>query len=158
MQSDLRLYESDHNATIEKYFSAAIYLTAFTKIWSIRLAQSPAHFASSCANLISRMIDVSRYGYAYSVLLIQLQTVPSGVSLTPAIDPRALGHANISLNVDWSGQMTLTGFFRVCKFFPRKIVHTSHLSQYVEVAGSPSAPENLKYVKSSASCTTRFTN
>ena len=42
------------------------------------------------------------------------KTVPRGVSLTPAIDPRALKHANVTLNVDWSGHMTLSGFFRVC--------------------------------------------
>ena len=48
------------------------------------------------------------------IMLIPLKTVPKGVSLTPAIDPRALKHANITLNVDWSGQMTLSGFFRVC--------------------------------------------
>lgn len=47
------------------------------------------------------------------MLLISLKTVPKTVSLTSAIDPRALRHANITLNVDWSGQMTLSGFFRV---------------------------------------------
>ena len=47
-------------------------------------------------------------------MLIALKTVPNEVSLTPAIDPLALKHANITLNVDWSGQMTLSGFFRVC--------------------------------------------
>ena len=47
------------------------------------------------------------------ILLITLKTVPKTVSLTSAIDPRALRHANITLNVDWSGQMTLSGFFRV---------------------------------------------
>lgn len=48
------------------------------------------------------------------IMLIPFETVPGGVSLTPAIDPRALKHANVTLNVDWSGQMTLSGFFRVC--------------------------------------------
>ena len=47
------------------------------------------------------------------MMLITLQTVPKTVSLTSAIDPRALRHANITLNIDWSGQMTLSGFFRV---------------------------------------------
>lgn len=93
VQSDLRLFESDKNATIKD------------------LAKSPAHFASKCASVISRMID----------------TVPKGVSLSPAIDPRALRHANITLNVDWSGQMTLSGFFR-----------------YIETTGSPPAPKSFK--------------
>ncbi|CAF9932560.1 hypothetical protein IMSHALPRED_008917 [Imshaugia aleurites] len=92
VQSDLRLYESDNNVTIKS------------------LGQSPAHFASTCASLISRMIN----------------TVPRGVSLTPAIDPRALKHANVTLNVDWSGHMTLSGFFR-----------------YIDIAGSPPAPNSF---------------
>lgn len=57
---------------------------------------------------------------AFFLLLILLKTVPSEVSLTPAIDPRALKHVNITLNVDWSGQMSLSGFFRVCNLFPDK--------------------------------------
>lgn len=60
------------------------------------------------------MINVGALGVYDSVYhLMSFKTVPKGVSLTPAIDPRALKHANITLNVDWSGQMTLSGFFRV---------------------------------------------
>ncbi len=55
-----------------------------------------------------------------SNMLIISKTVPNGVSLTPAIDPRALKHANVTLNIDWSGQMTLSGFFRVRNFLPDK--------------------------------------
>lgn len=68
------------------------------------------------------MLNVSYHGYDIFLLLISLKTVPSGVSLTPAIDPRALKHANVTLNVDWSGQMTLSGYFRVCSFFPDKFM------------------------------------
>ena len=54
------------------------------------------------------------------IVLIHVKTVPRGVSLTPAIDPRTMKHANVTLNVDWSGQMVLTGFFRVRRFLPDK--------------------------------------
>ncbi len=60
---------------------------------------------------------------ASTIILIGLKpakTVPRGVSLTSAIDPRALKHANITLNVDWSGNMALSGFFRVRNFHPDK--------------------------------------
>ncbi|KAM0799909.1 heme peroxidase [Usnea florida] len=99
VQSDLRLYESDNNVTIQS------------------LAQSPAHFASVCANLVARMLD----------------TVPKTVSLTSAIDPRALRHANITLNVNWSGQMTLSGFFRV-RDLP---------IDYIDIDGSPPPPTSM---------------
>ena len=78
VQSDLRLYSSDQNVTVE------------------RLGQSSDVFRSTCSTLFARMLD----------------TVPRGVSLTPALDPTGVKHANISLNVDWHGSMTLSGFFR----------------------------------------------
>ena len=62
----------------------------------------------------------------FFIKLIPSKTVPSGVSLTPAIDPRALKHANVTLNVDWNGQMTLSGFFRVCIIFQRNLQTHSH--------------------------------
>lgn len=78
VQSDLRLYISDNNATVQK------------------LGQSPERFESTCATLITRMIE----------------TVPRGVTLSPALDPRNMKTANVSLNIDWSGSMTLSGFLR----------------------------------------------
>ena len=92
VQSDLRLYNSDKNATLEK------------------LAQSSDQFRSTCATLLARMLN----------------TVPRGVELTPPLDPTGVKHANISLNVDWTGQMTLSGFFR-----------------YIQTAGSAPAPSSL---------------
>jgi hypothetical protein len=92
VQSDLRLFSSDGNATIRK------------------LAQSTDQFRSICTTLFTRMID----------------TVPKGVTLTPPIDPGSLKYSNISLNVDWSGRMTLSGFLRS-----------------IEAAGSASAPSSL---------------
>ena len=92
VQSDLRLYTSDKNATIGK------------------LAESIETFRSTCASLFSRMIN----------------TVPKGVTLTPPIDPSNLKYSNISLNIDWSGKMTLSAFLR-----------------YVETADAPSAPNSL---------------
>ncbi|MCJ1356571.1 MAG: hypothetical protein MMC33_006566 [Icmadophila ericetorum] len=91
-RSDLRLYSSDKNATVEK------------------LAQSSDQFRSTCTTLIARMIDM----------------VPRSVTLTPIIDPANLKYGNLSLNVAWSGEMTLSGYFR-----------------YIEVATSGSAPESL---------------
>lgn len=92
VQSDLRLFSSDGNATI------------------LKMAQSADQFRSICATLITRMID----------------TVPKGVTLTPPIDPASLKYSNVSLNVDWSGTMTLSGFLR-----------------YIEVTASDSAPSSL---------------
>ncbi len=92
VQSDLRLFSSDGNATMQK------------------LAQSTDQFRSICTTLFTRMID----------------TVPKGVTLTPPIDPSSVTYSNISLNVDWSGNMTLSGFLR-----------------YIEAAGSASAPSSL---------------
>ncbi|ERF76415.1 hypothetical protein EPUS_06973 [Endocarpon pusillum Z07020] len=92
VQSDLRLYSSDGNATVQK------------------LAQSTDQFRSTCATLFTRMID----------------TVPKGVKLTPPIDPGSVKYSNLSLNVDWSGKMTLSGFLR-----------------YIETGGYASAPSSL---------------
>ena len=96
VQSDLRLYSSDSNATME------------------RLSRSNDYFLSQCSNLLARMIE----------------TVPGPVRLTPDISPTAttnLKPAAVYLNVDWKGNMALSGFFR-----------------YVQVAGAATAPGNLK--------------
>ena len=95
VQSDLRLYSSDGNATVQK------------------LAQSSEHFRSTCVTLMSRMID----------------TVPQGVTLTPLLDPSKMKFGNVSLNVDWTGDLTLSGFLR-----------------YIEGPGSASAPTSLSLI------------
>jgi Peroxidase len=92
VKSDLRLFSSDGNATLQK------------------LAHSTDQFRSICTTLFTRMID----------------TVPKGVTLTPLLDPSNVKYSNLSLNVDWSGKMTLSGFLR-----------------YIEAAGSASAPISL---------------
>ena len=75
-----------------------------------RLASSPDTFRSTCANLFTRMID----------------TVPRGVRLTPFLDPSQVKYLNLSMNVDWSGKLTLSGSLR-----------------YIETAGSRPAPPTL---------------
>lgn len=96
VQSDLRLYESDGNATMERISSGGA-----------------AYFAAQCSSLFQRMIE----------------TVPSTVTLTPAIDPTTttnLKPYSIYLSVDWKGNMVLSGLFR-----------------YVQVAGAAAAPSSL---------------
>lgn len=46
-------------------------------------------------------------------ILILRKVVTKGVELTPVLDPALLKHYNISLNIDWSGTMSLSGFFKV---------------------------------------------
>ena len=68
-----------------------------------RLSQSASYFEGQCADVFQRMIE----------------TIPGGVSLTTAVDPTSttnLRPYDISLNVNWQGSMTLTGYFRVRTF------------------------------------------
>ncbi|KAL2042394.1 hypothetical protein N7G274_004885 [Stereocaulon virgatum] len=53
-----------------------------------------------------------------------IDTVPSEVILTPVLDSENVKHVEITLNVDWSGKLTLAGFIR-----------------YIEAAGSNFAPD-----------------
>lgn len=92
VRSDLRLFSSDGNATVQL------------------LAKSSNLFRSTCTNLVTRMSN----------------TVPKGVTLTPLIDPEGVKYANLTLNVAWSGELTLSGFLR-----------------YIENSGSASAPGSL---------------
>lgn len=65
-----------------------------------RLSQSASYFSSQCSDIFQRMIE----------------TVPGGVKLTSVVDPTSttnLKPYGIALNVDWTGAMTLTGYFRV---------------------------------------------
>ncbi|MCJ1279796.1 hypothetical protein MMC21_007620 [Puttea exsequens] len=78
-----------------------------------KLAQSTDQFRSTCAALFARMVD----------------TVPTGVTLTSVIDPAQIKSANVTLNVDWSGKLRLSGFLR-----------------YIETASSTSAPASLTLV------------
>ena len=72
-----------------------------------RLSQSASYFEGQCADIFQRMIE----------------TIPGGVSLTTAVDPTSttnLRPYDISLNVNWQGSMTLTGYFRVRTFHAQK--------------------------------------
>lgn len=64
----------------------------------------------------------------YFVILMILQTVPSGVTLTTALDPTTstnIKPVGVFLSVDWEGSMVLTGSFRVCiSFSPITLVLT----------------------------------
>ena len=96
VQSDLRLYSQDQNATIE------------------RMAGSDSYFESQCQSLFQRMIE----------------TVPGSTRLiNPAVDPTSttnLQPYDVSLSVDWAGNMELSGTFR-----------------YVQVSGATAAPSSL---------------
>lgn len=63
--------------------------------------------------------------------LIGLQTVPAGVDLTPAIEPFEYKPINISLNIDWKGDETLSGFIRVCS---SSTVTSEHLLTEISVS------------------------
>lgn len=74
-----------------------------------RLSASTSYFAGQCSAIFQRMIE----------------TVPGQVILTTAVDPTSttnLKPYGIALNVNWSGNMTLTGYFRVRNFHVRNIV------------------------------------
>lgn len=65
-----------------------------------RLSASASYFAGQCSDIFQRMIE----------------TIPQGVTLTTAVDPTSttnLRPYGIALNVNWKGNMTLTGYFRV---------------------------------------------
>ena len=61
-----------------------------------KLGQSANQFRTTCTSLISQMLD----------------TVPKHVTLTPVLDPYTVAYSNLTLNVDWCGEMTLAGFLR----------------------------------------------
>ncbi|KAL9097666.1 MAG: hypothetical protein Q9163_006306 [Psora crenata] len=79
-----------------------------------RLSQSNDYFVSQCSALFQRMIE----------------TVPGSVRLTNNVNPTTssnLKPASVYLNVDWEGEMAVSGFFR-----------------YVQVGGAPTAPDSLQ--------------
>ncbi|KAJ7744575.1 heme peroxidase [Mycena metata] len=76
--SDKRIFGSDGNATMRSF------------------ANSPGHFASTCANLFARMLD----------------TVPRGVQLTEVIEPLPVKPASINLVMN-GGTLELTGLVRL---------------------------------------------
>ena len=93
-QSDLRLYTSDNNATMQ------------------RLSQSDDYFKGQCSASFRRMIE----------------TVPGGTRFTASIDPSTstnLKPYNVDLNLDWKGNMVLSGNLR-----------------YIRVAGAAAAPKS----------------
>ena len=65
-----------------------------------RLSQSASYFSGQCAAIFTRMIE----------------TVPGSVTLSSAVDPTTttnLKPYGVALSIDWKGDMTLTGSFRV---------------------------------------------
>ena len=82
VQSDLRLYESDQNQTMD------------------RLAQSSSYFATQCSGIFQRMIET----VPGSVALINPAVDPTS---TTNLKPYG-----VYLSVDFGGTMTLTGSFR----------------------------------------------
>ncbi|KAL2051140.1 hypothetical protein ABVK25_008569 [Lepraria finkii] len=81
-----------------------------------QLSQSSAYFQEQCQGLFQRMIE----------------TVPSNVFLSAPIDPTTttnLKPAAIYLNIDWKGNMALSGFMR-----------------YIQVAGAAAPPATLKII------------
>lgn len=76
-----------------------------------RLAGSASYFAGQCSSIFQRMIE----------------TVPGNVRLTAAVDPTSttnLKPYGITLNVDWTGNMTIAGYFRVRTFHAQ--THSFH--------------------------------
>lgn len=80
------------------------------------LSRSADEFASTCSSLIARMIDVCIFDFFDLLLyevLISVQTVPKDVELTPIIKPQHVRLINITLDINWDGEMTLGGYVRV---------------------------------------------
>ena len=96
-----------------------------------RLSQSSSYFASQCSAIFARM----------------LETVPQGVTLTAAVDPTSSTNVrpyNIALNIDWKGDMTLTGNFRVRTFHTQSYpLPDTNQKQYIQVSGAAAAPNTL---------------
>jgi hypothetical protein len=66
----------------------------------IRLSQSSNYFAQTCTNLFTRMID----------------TVPREVQLTEPVQPMLFKPVNVSLGLNWAGNMSFSGAIRVGLF------------------------------------------
>ncbi|KAJ7715824.1 heme peroxidase [Mycena metata] len=79
VRSDLRLYLSDNNATLQG------------------LAESSSTFRSTCASLLTRMIN----------------TTPASTQLTDVIDPIEVKPVNVSLTVGGSGELHFSGYIRL---------------------------------------------
>ncbi|KAK7039865.1 heme peroxidase, partial [Favolaschia claudopus] len=78
--SDKRIFGSDGNATMKSF------------------ADSPSHFASTCASLIARMID----------------TVPTGVQLTDVLEPLPIKPADVELRYNTNdSRVQLSGSVRL---------------------------------------------
>lgn len=69
--------------------------------WYRTRFRDPAVYASTCANLFSRMID----------------TVPQGVKLTDVIEPLPVKPQSAALTYMNDGTLLLTGQVRVSSFF-----------------------------------------
>ena len=77
-----------------------------------RLSQSADYFSGQCSDIFQRM----------------LETIPGGVTLTSAVDPTSstnLKPYGVTLDVNWKGDMTLAGNFRVRSPLIHHHTHTS---------------------------------
>lgn len=91
-----------------------------------RLSQSASYYAGQCSAIFQRMIT----------------TVPGGVDLTPAVDPTSttnLRPYGVALNVNWKGNMTLTGYFRV-RTFHDQMYSVNELTLINSTSKSPEPP------------------
>ncbi|KAF8181865.1 heme peroxidase, partial [Mycena galopus ATCC 62051] len=93
VRSDLRLYLSDNNATLQYSVVFSLVLT-----WQrYNLAESSSEFLTTCVELLGRMID----------------TVPVSVQLTEVVVPQEMKAVNISLAVDSNGDLQFSGYIRL---------------------------------------------
>ena len=73
------------------------------------------------------MLNVCHSRITHLCTLTYAQTVPRGVKLTPDIEPHQIKPINITLNIDWKGDMEIGGYIR-----------------YLNKAGGKPAPEDLQ--------------
>ena len=58
------------------------------------------------------MLNVCCSRITHLCTLTSAQTVPRGVQLTPDIEPYQVKPINITLNIDWKGNMEIGGYIR----------------------------------------------
>ena len=90
-----------------------------------RLSQSASYFSGQCSAIFERM----------------LETVPGSVSLSPKVDPTSttnLKPYGVALDIDFDGNMNLTGYFRVCTFYYH--ISTISDSDFNSISKSPEPP------------------
>ena len=90
-----------------------------------RLSQSASYFSGQCSVIFQRMIE----------------TVPGSVSLSPVVDPTSstnLKPYSVALDIDFEGNMNLTGYFRVCTFYYQ--IYIIFDTDFNSISKSPEPP------------------